>query len=121
MKFNSTIERQLEIPIPMTEEQLLARDAGRDLGAELLQSIREMKAGKGRVVAKIEVPPVVIARMKSGLSQTEFASLPGVSVRTLQDWEQGRRQPSGAARTLITIAQQQPKVLKQVLQSMVPA
>jgi putative transcriptional regulator len=105
----------------MTEKQLRERDAKRDLGAELLQSIREMKAGKGRVVAKIEVPPVVVARMKSGLSQSEFASLLGVSVRTLQDWEQGRRQPSGAARTLITIAEQQPKVLKQVLKSMVAA
>ena len=107
--------------MPMTEKQLRERDAKRDLGAELLQSIREMKAGKGRVVAKIEVPPVVMTRMKSGFSQSEFASLLGVSVCTLQDWEQGRRQPSGAARTLITIAEQQPKVLKQVLQSMVPA
>lgn len=98
----------------MTEKQLRDRDAKRDLGAELLQSIREMKAGKGQVVAKVEVPPVVMARMKSGLSQSQFAGLLGVSVRTLQDWEQGRRQPSGAARTLITIAQQQPKVLKQV-------
>ena len=105
----------------MTEKQLRKRDAKRDLSAELLQSIREMKAGKGRVVAKIEVPPVVMARMKSGLSQTEFASLLGVSVRTLQDWEQGRRQPSGAARTLIAIAEQQPKVLKQVLKSLAAA
>jgi putative transcriptional regulator len=45
----------------------------------------------------------------------------GVSVRTLQDWEQGRRQPSGAARTLITIAEQQPKVLKQVFKSLAAA
>ena len=105
----------------MTEKQLRERDAKRDLGAELLQSIREMKAGKGRVVEKIEVPPVVMARMKSGLSQTEFASLLGVSVRTLQDWEQGRRQPSGAARTLITIAEHQPKVLKQILKSLAAA
>lgn len=102
--------------MPMTDKQLRERDAKRNLGAELLQSIREMKAGKGQVVAKVEVPPVVMARMTSGLSQSEFAVLLGVSVRTLQDWEQGRRQPSGAARTLITIAQQQPKVLKQVFQ-----
>jgi putative transcriptional regulator len=88
------------------------------LGAELLQSIREMKARKGQVVAKVEVPPVVMARMKSGLSQSELAGLLGVSVRTLQDWEQGRRQPSGAARTLITIAQQQPKVLKKVFKNL---
>ena len=103
--------------MPMTDKQLRVRDAKRDLGAELLQAVRDMKAGKGKVVAKIEVPPVVMARMKSGLSQSEFAGLLGVSVRTLQDWEQGRRQPSGAARTLITIAQQQPKVLKQVFKT----
>ena len=102
----------------MTDKQLRERDSKRDLGAELLQAVRDMKAGKGKVVAQIEVPPVVMARMKSGLSQSEFAGLLGVSVRTLQDWEQGRRQPSGAARTLITIAQQQPKVLKQVFRNL---
>jgi len=41
----------------------------------------------------------------------ELAALPGVSVRTLQGWEQGRRQPSGAARTLLTIARTNPKAL----------
>lgn len=103
--------------MPMTEQELKARDAKRDLGAELLQAARDLKAGKGKVVAKIEVPPVVKARLKSGLTQSQFASLLGVSVRTLQDWEQGRRQPSGAAQTLITIAEQQPKVLMQVLKT----
>lgn len=103
--------------MPMTEKQLQARDAKRDIGAELLASVRQMKAGKGRV----EVPPVTAARMKSGLSQAEFAGLLGVSVRTLQDWEQGRRQPSGAARSLITIAEQQPKVLRQVFKSLAAA
>ena len=107
--------------MPMTEKQLLARDAKRDIGAELLLSVRQMKAGKGKVVARVEVPAVTLARMKSGLSQADFANLLGVSVRTLQDWEQGRRQPSGAARTLITIAEQQPKVLKQVFKSLAAA
>jgi putative transcriptional regulator len=104
--------------MPMTEKQLRERDAKRDLGAELLLSVRQMKAGLGKVVARIEMPPVTAARMKSGLSQADFAKLLGVSVRTLQDWEQGRRQPSGAARTLITIAEQQPKVLKQVFKDL---
>ena len=104
--------------MPMTEKQLRERDAKRDLGAELLLSVRQMKAGLGKVVARIEMPPVTAARMKSGLSQADFAKLLGVSVRTLQDWEQGRRQPSGAARTLITIAEQQPKVFKQVFKNL---
>lgn len=98
----------------MTERQLKQRDAKRDLSAELLQSVRKVKAGKGKVVARVAVPAVTQARLKSGLSQAQFAKLLGVSVRTLQDWEQGRRQPSGAARTLITIAEQKPKVLQQV-------
>ena len=107
--------------MPLTEKQLAKRDAKRDLGAELLQSVREMKAGKGKVVARVEVPAVTHARMKSGLSQSQFAQLLGVSVRTLQDWEQGRRQPSGAARTLIVIAEQRPKMLMQVFKDMAGA
>ncbi len=103
--------------MPMTEQALLARDAKRDIGAELLLAVRQMKAGKGTVVAQVAVPPVTSARFKSGLSQTQFAVLLGVSVRTLQDWEQGRREPSGAARTLITIAEQRPQVLKDVFKS----
>jgi putative transcriptional regulator len=102
----------------MTDKQLTSRDAKRDLGAELLQSVREMNAGKGKVVAQVEVPPVTNARMKSGLSQAQFSELLGVSVRTLQDWEQGRRQPSAAARTLIAIAELKPKVLQQVFKDL---
>ena len=107
--------------MPMTEKQLLARDAKRDIGAELLLSVRQMKAGKGKIVARVDVPAVTLARLKSGLSQADFANLLGVSVRTLQDWEQGRRQPSGAARTLITIAEQQPTILKKVFKSLAAA
>ena len=104
--------------MPMTDKQLVQRDAKRDLGAELLQSVREMKAGQGQVVARVELPAVTHARMKSGLSQAQFAKLLGVSVRTLQDWEQGRRQPSGAARTLIMIAEHKPRVLQQVFKDL---
>ena len=101
--------------MPMTEKQLAMRDAKRDLGSELLKSVREMKAGKGRLVARVTVSPIVEARTKSGLSQAQFAMLLGVSVRTLQEWEQGRRQPSGAAKTLLLIAGKRPDVLREAL------
>lgn len=101
--------------MPMTEKELQKRDAKRDLGAELLKSVRQMKAGRAGKIHKVAVSPVVSARMKSGLSQSAFAKLLGVSVRTLQDWEQGRRQPSGAAKTLIAIADRRPKVLLEVV------
>ena len=93
---------------PMTDEQLAAWEAGRDLEAELLESVRQMKRGEGTVVHS----PVIAARQNSKLSQAQFAQLLGVSVRTLQGWEQGRKQPSGAARTLITLAQRNPKALR---------
>ncbi|MDN5836106.1 MAG: helix-turn-helix domain-containing protein [Nitrosospira sp.] len=95
--------------MPMTETELKKRDAQRDLGAELLESVRQMAARKVRIV----MSSIISARKKSGLSQTEFAKLLGVSVRTLQDWEQGRRQPSGAAKTLIAIAERRPEVLRE--------
>jgi len=84
----------------------------RDIGAEILQGIRDLKGGKtGRI---LNVPPVAEIRQKTGLSQSKFASLLGVSVRTLQDWEQGRRAPSGAARTLLLIAHRNPLALLEV-------
>jgi putative transcriptional regulator len=99
----------------MTTKELQKRDAKRDLGAELLESVRQMKSGRIGKVHQVTIPPVVSARMKSGLSQSEFAKLLGVSVRTLQDWEQGRREPSGAAKTLIAIAERRPEVLREVV------
>ena len=92
---------------PLDVTQLNAYEATRDLAAELLQSVREMKAGQVQVV----LSPVTDARKKTGLSQSQFAALLGVSVRTLQGWEQGRKQPSGAARTLLAIASTNPKAL----------
>ena len=96
--------------MPKSEQELLERDANRDIGAELLQSIREMKTGAAAVVHG----PVAIARYRVKMSQSEFAKLLGVSVRTLQEWEQGRREPSGAARYLIRIAHERPDVLREL-------
>lgn len=99
----------MKSPKPLSDKELEAFEATRNIGAELLKSVRQMKAGKGRVV----LSPVISARKKSGMSQAEFASLLGVSVRTLQEWEQGCRQPSGAAKTLIGIAERRPEVLRE--------
>ena len=91
----------------LTKADLAAYEARRDLAADLLQSVHEMKTGQVHVVSS----PVIEARRKTGLSQSQFASLLGVSVRTLQGWEQGRKQPSGAARTLLAIASTNPKAV----------
>lgn len=100
--------------MPMTEKELKERDARRDLGTELLESVVQMKSGHASRVHKVEISPVTAARLKSGLPQSDFAKLLSVSIRTLQDWEQGRRQPSGAAKTLITIAERRPDVLEEI-------
>ena len=80
-------------------------------GQDLLRSVRQMKAGKAARKTRVKLPAVVSARNASGLSQAQFAGLLGISVRTLQKWEQGAREPSGAARSLIRIAQKHPQVL----------
>ena len=96
--------------MPLTDKELEQRDAKRDIGEELLESVRQMKAGRKEKVHS----PVAQARYAVGLSQAQFAALLGVSVRTLQDWEQGRRQPSGAAQTLLKIARTRPEVLREL-------
>jgi putative transcriptional regulator len=84
----------------------------RDVGAEILQGVQELKRGEfGRVIT---VPDVGKTRGRTGLSQVRFAQLLGVSVRTLQDWEQGRRVPSGAARTLLLLAAKNPRALRDI-------
>ncbi len=84
----------------------------RNVGREILSGLRELKRGEsGRIV---NVPAVADIRERTGLSQARFASLLGVSVRTLQEWEQGRRAPSGAARTLLMVAARNPQALLEV-------
>lgn len=101
----------------LTETQLIARDRKRNIGEEVLQAIREIKAGKTGRVFKVEVTEATEARYKLGMSQPEFAEMLGVSVRTLQDWEQGRRQPSGAAKALLRVAAKAPKTVRAALRA----
>lgn len=84
----------------------------RNVGAEILEGIRQLKSGKSGRVSTI--PSVAEIRGRIGLSQSQFAKLMGVSVRTLQDWEQGRRAPSGPARTLLIVADRNPRALLDV-------
>lgn len=86
----------------------------RDIGLEILEGIKEIKAFKAGQIElrnrKLKEPsePRVI-RKKLHLSQVAFAGLMGVSLRTIQDWEQERRQPSGPAQSLLRIAEQHPE------------
>ena len=87
----------------------------RNIGQEILEGIQEIKkykAGQGHLKTTRMEPPLSAQsiRKKLQLSQAEFALLMGVSIRTLQDWEQGRRQPKGPARSLLRIASYHPEV-----------
>lgn len=124
----------------MTAKQRAAWEHSRDLNAELREAITDTKHDRwarktefqpladGRMrrritrrdgtIEKDEVIPasraaVAAARAGTGLSQSQFAELMGVSVRTLQDWEAGRRQPSGAAQTLLRIAAAHPRIVRE--------
>lgn len=78
---------------------------------DLLESVRQMRRGHAARVTKVKLPAAAEARAKVGLSQQDFARLLGVSARTLQDWEQGRREPTGAAKMLLRVAAAHPEVL----------
>jgi len=81
---------------------------------DLLASVRQMKAGKAARITNVNIPSIVAARNTLGLSQSRFAELLGVSKRTLQEWEQGRRTPSGAAKTLLRVVERHPEVLREL-------
>lgn len=81
---------------------------------DLLESVRQMRRGQAARTTKVKLPAVAAARASVGMSQKEFAALLGVSPRTLQDWEQGRSEPTGAARTLLKVAVKHPKVLREL-------
>ena len=98
----------------LTGRALARFEAQRDIWQEVVDGVREIKAGRGKR-SKVEPrSPILRARLKSGLSQAQFALLLGVSRRTLEQWEQGRREPSGAAKTLIKVAELHPEILREI-------
>ncbi len=81
---------------------------------EILEAIRQLKAGEtGRVYGPEQILAIA-ARKSAKLTQVEFAELLDVSVDAIRDWEQGRRSPRGAARTLLRVAMAHPEVLERL-------
>ena len=99
----------------MTDSLGAARPPKRDFEAELEESIEALRAfnrGENNLRTRIinrPLPPVATIRKRLNVSQHAFAGLLGVSVRTIQEWEQGRREPSGPAQALLRIADQHPE------------
>lgn len=96
----------------MSQSQTADDSGMSEFEKDLLESIRQAKRGEGRVT-QVAITAATQARMKVGLSQAAFAELLAVSVRTLQEWEQGRREPSGAAKTLLRVAMHSPEAIRQ--------
>ena len=97
--------------VKLSPKELAKWEASRDIGAEIRRGLKQARSGRAGRVHHIEVPQALEARMRSGLSQAKFAAVLGVSARTLQDWEQGRRKPTGAARSLILVMAAYPEIV----------
>ncbi len=98
--------------------------ANRNIGKEIIQGLEEIKAWKrGEIRLKtytLEMPrasDVPAIRKTLGLSQPEFARFMGVSVATLRNWEQDRREPQGPARSLLLVAAKQPEAVIKAFKS----
>jgi putative transcriptional regulator len=92
----------------------------KELFNELLESLQQAKAierGELKPARTFKFDPkndIVKVRGKLGLSQAKFAAIMGISTDTLQNWEQGRREPTGPAKILLKIAAKHPEVLLEV-------
>ncbi|MGQ0653736.1 MAG: helix-turn-helix domain-containing protein [Betaproteobacteria bacterium] len=101
--------------------------AKRDIGKEIIQGLEEIKAWKRGAVklraTTIELPraaDVPAIRKQLGLSQEQFAAFMGVSVATLRNWEQARREPHGPARALLLVAAKQPRAVREAFKTAMP-
>ncbi len=98
----------------LTGRELAKFESERDIWQEVLAGVMEIKAGGGKLISAEPTSPIIKARLISGFTQEQFANLLGVSKRTLEQWEQGRRTPSGAAKTLLKVAQLHPEILREI-------
>ena len=98
----------------LTGRALSRFEASRNIWQEVVDGVREIRHGGGRRSRMEPQSAIARARLKAGLTQAQFAELLGVSKRTLEQWEQGRRQPSGAAKTLVRVAELHPEVLREL-------
>lgn len=96
-----------------TEHKQKAPGAGRDLGPELLQSVRAKTKGAKRRVHRPKLLDVTRARLPPSFPRRTSRSCSG-SRYPPQDWEQGRREPSAAPRTMIKVAERHPEVLREL-------
>jgi putative transcriptional regulator len=101
--------------------------AKRDIGTEIIDGLKEIKAwqeGRKKLrTTTVDLPraaEVPTIRKEMGLSQAQFAQLMGVSVATLRNWEQGRREPHGPARSLLLIAAMEPAIVLKALRAFAP-
>lgn len=99
----------------MNTTELETWEKGRDLEAELLASIGHIESGQYQELKTVEVPYPTSVRLKLGVSQSEFASLLCVPKRTIQEWEQERRKPTGAAMALLKVVEGAPEVVRAIL------
>ncbi len=100
--------------MPLSEDELTDAILDGTLAKNYSRPSNQMKRGEAGHVHRVAPSLVASAQIKAGLSQSQFAELLGVSVRTLLAWEQGRRQPTGAAKSLIRIATKDPEVLHEL-------
>ena len=87
---------------------------------KLVKSVKQagrIRRGKARPARVFKFRPADVKAIREGLgkSQSEFALMIGVSVSTLQNWEQGRREPEGPARALLKVAAENPKAVAKAL------
>ncbi len=107
-----------EVELPLADEPTA-------FGAELIEAMQQaadFMAGKdvpGMVVHHVDIDAADVraARKAIGVSQAKFAELVGTPLATVRSWEQGKRHPSGAARTLLKVIEREPDAVKRALRT----